>query len=181
MLSNRGWLVKFLLPMLGFAALCAHAAWVMPATRLDVAECLVHPGKHDGRTVWMPPREVGQNHPDGSFTTVGRGLTVRVKADYVPGTGKYVSVKGVFRKPDLVVVAKGDMQENAWHTLQRGGVYGVSGAVLLAWMGWFLRRFRLGVAGGLFHPRADAPPPDGPGMPALPEAPATPKPGEGGK
>jgi len=156
MLSNRRWWLKVLIPVAGFVALCAHAGWVMRDTRIDVARCLREPDTYDGREIWMPPREVAGNFPDGSFNTIGNGITVRVRADHTPGNGKFVSVRGVFRKPDLVVAAPKGLQVNPAYRLQRGGVYGISGVVLVAWLWWFLKRFRPGLAG--FAPRLDAPP-----------------------
>jgi hypothetical protein len=62
-------------------------------------ECLVHPERHDGRTIWIPGAVVKQVGPSGILIGVDRfDVVVRGKADVAPGSP--VSVRGVFRAED---------------------------------------------------------------------------------
>jgi hypothetical protein len=156
------WLVKFLLPLLGFAALSASAAWILPKSRPHITSALADPAAFEGRTVWVSAREV-TGYQNGLFTLGVDGFAVRVRSDRKPGTGKHVSVTGTFRAPDIVEARPEDVKEFwNWSAQRYFGAYGISVIVLAVWAFFFLKRFRLGIRGGLFHPIPPATPPPPP-------------------
>ncbi len=161
MLSNKAWLLKFLIPVGLFAGLSLDSVIRLGTVRPCLPDCMRDPERHDGRRVWAGPRRVEEIRNDGFFQKVD-GKIVRIRwSKTQPPVGKHVAVRGIFRKPDILEAD--DVREEAnWHLERYGGVYGISSVVLLGWLWYFLKRFRLGVRGGLFHPRDDAPPGDPP-------------------
>lgn len=152
------WLVKFLVPVFCFAALSAYAAWVLPNTRPHIRSALKDPAAFEGRTVWLAAREVMGHNGDGTFTLSGDGVIVRVRSEAKPATGRHASVTGIFRAPDIIEARPEDVKSFwNWSAQRYFGAYGVSAIVLGIWAYWFLKRFRLGLHGGLFQPIPEPP------------------------
>ncbi|MBI2930859.1 MAG: hypothetical protein HYY16_04345 [Planctomycetes bacterium] len=150
MLGNRYWAFKFILPLLLLAGMCLHALWQLPKVRPMSVHCLAHPTEYEGRVVWTGSQPVLESTSEG-FTLRAEGKILRVQSDLKPAAGRWVVARGIFRAPDLLVAQQ--VKDLGRFPLHRRSAYGVSFAVLAVWLWFFLKRFRLGLRGGLFHPK----------------------------
>ena len=150
MFTNRGWVYKFAVPVVLFAGLCLDSLLRVGERHPSVKRCLSAPERYDGREIWVETRPVSEVHADG-FSMADPGGRLHVLSSERPGTGTWVSVKGVFRKPDRLEATR--VLSRPYFVSQRSGAYGISTLVILVWAWFFLKRFKLGLRGGLLHPR----------------------------
>ncbi len=150
MLSNRGWLLKLLIPLGIFALLCVDAALRIGADlRPQIERCLAEPDRFDGREIWVSLHKVAEHTPEG-FWIQSKAGRVFIRTEQHPSTDTWITTRGVFRKPAMVVAEAVSVHKS--YVAKRSGVYGISTVVLVAWLFFFLKRFKLGFRGGLFHP-----------------------------
>jgi len=139
MLSNVKWLWKFTGAVLVFAVLCADAAWRIPGRYPHFSKVLKSPEKWDGKRIWIVPSpvvEVAESH----MVVESRGEKIKVLSSERYATGTWLYAVGTFHKDGSLTPEKIRKAEH-WE-FQRGSIYGISLAVVLAWIWFFLKRLK---------------------------------------
>ena len=148
MFSSRFILIKMALAAGLLAALTNQAVQDFRAANPPVGACLLRPKDHAGATVFVEPSRVVRHEADG-FVIDQRGREVRVRDASRPIVGNYVTIRGRFGA-DSVIDAEAIL-EHAGYPWKRGLMYGVSAAVLLAFLVPFFRAFRSRLSEGLLR------------------------------
>ena len=144
MFSDRGRLLKFLIPLGLLVLLGADASWRVGESRPGIGRMLADPDRYDGRDVWLSAMKIVETAPDG-IVGYGDGARLLIRTPERPAIGSFVMVGGVFRKDRSLEARQIHVSKN-WE-IQRGGIYGISALVLVIFGIAFLKRFRLGWKG----------------------------------
>ena len=150
--SNRGRILKLLIPFGIFALLCADAAWRIGSRYPHFADIAVDPGPYVGREIWIPTSPIVESTSHGIIVEA-RGARMKLRTPERPAVGSYVTVRGTVNADGTLDVKEIHVAEN-WKA-QRGGIYGISAVVLFFCAIGFLKRFRIGLNG--FAPKETPP------------------------
>jgi hypothetical protein len=139
MLSNVKWFWKFTGALLVFAILCADAAWRIPGRYPHFSKVLASPDAWDGKRIWVAPSPVVAVAED-HMVVESRGAQIKVMSKERWQTGTWLYAVGTFHR-DGTVTPERIRKAESWQ-IQRGTIYGISLAVVLAWIWFFLKRLK---------------------------------------
>lgn len=141
-LSNRLWLAKVGIGLLVFLGLCADAAWRLPKRYPRVKTVVAEAEKWDGKQIFVEPLKV-REAGDGFVVVHDEDKQLRILTKEPFKKDAYVTAVGTFHRdgPAAFVLTPSRIRAADHWELQRGAIYGVSAAVLLGWLWFFLKTF----------------------------------------